>query len=90
MKIIKHAHEETTDAAQGGLLGLVKDSTLEITNCFPFPNQHKPENGDLGKSFSLNYFRFLSGDFGRYRAVSNGYHTKFTSCEFRLFTSGFL
>jgi translation initiation factor 3 subunit H len=47
LKIIKHAHEETTDAAQGGLLGLVKDSTLEITNCFPFPNQNKPENMDL-------------------------------------------
>jgi len=47
LKIIKHAHEETTDAAQGGLLGLVKDSTLEITNCFPFPNQNKPENIDL-------------------------------------------
>ncbi|CAF0752356.1 unnamed protein product [Rotaria sp. Silwood1] len=47
LKIIKHAHEETTDAAQGGLLGLVKDSTLEITNCFPFPNQNKPENLDL-------------------------------------------
>ncbi|CAF3232428.1 unnamed protein product [Rotaria socialis] len=47
LKIIKHAHEETTDAAQGGLLGLVKDSTLEITNCFPFPNQNKPENVDL-------------------------------------------
>jgi len=47
LKIIKHAHEETTDAAQGGLLGLVKDSTLEVTNCFPFPNQNKPENIDL-------------------------------------------
>ncbi len=49
LKIIKHAHEETTDAAQGGLLGLVKDSSLEITNCFPFPNPNKPENIDLGK-----------------------------------------
>jgi translation initiation factor 3 subunit H len=47
LKIIKHAHEETTDAAQGGLLGMVKDSALEVTNCFPFPNQNKPENLDL-------------------------------------------
>jgi len=47
LKIIKHAHEETIEAAQGGLLGLVKDSTLEVTNCFPFPNQNKPENADL-------------------------------------------
>jgi len=26
---------------------LVKDSALEVTNCFPFPNQNKPENIDL-------------------------------------------
>jgi translation initiation factor 3 subunit H len=49
LKIIKHAHEETTDAAQGGLLGLVKDSSLEVTNCFPFPYQNKAENIDLGR-----------------------------------------
>ncbi|CAF1392382.1 unnamed protein product [Adineta ricciae] len=47
LKIIKHAHEETTDNAQGVLLGLVKDATLEVTNCFAFPNQNKPENIDL-------------------------------------------
>lgn len=47
LKIIKHAHEETANEAQGALLGLIKDSTLEVTNCFPFPNQKKPENMDL-------------------------------------------
>lgn len=42
MKIVKHCHEESTtnmDIAQGALLGLVVDSRLEITNCFPFPKQ---------------------------------------------------
>ncbi len=28
---------------------MVKDSTLEVTNCFPFPNPNKPENIDLGR-----------------------------------------
>ncbi|CAF0812568.1 unnamed protein product [Didymodactylos carnosus] len=63
LKIIKHAHEETTDAAQGGLLGLVNNSTqtLEITNCFPFPNQNKPENIDLGnlEQFQADIIRSL-------------------------------
>ena len=39
-KIIKHCHEEgssAVDVAQGVLLGLVADSRLEVTNCFPFP-----------------------------------------------------
>jgi len=40
MKIVKHCHEESTsnmEVAQGALLGLVVQSRLEITNCFPFP-----------------------------------------------------
>ncbi|CAF3873924.1 unnamed protein product [Rotaria sp. Silwood2] len=67
LKIIKHAHEETIDAAQGGLLGLVKDSTLEVTNCFPFPNQNKPENLDLDfeqyQSDIVKNFRRVNSDY---------------------------
>lgn len=60
LKIIKHAHEETSDPAQGGLLGLVKDSTLEVTNCFPFPNTNKPENLDLDvKKYQLDIIKSL-------------------------------
>lgn len=60
LKMIKHAHEETTDAARGGLLGLVKDSTLEITNCFPFPNDNKPENLDLDlEQYQSDFIRNL-------------------------------
>jgi len=50
---------------------LVKDSALEVTNCFPFPNQNKPENMDLGKDIFINNFisyRFLSLDLEQYQA----------------------
>ncbi|XP_014248099.1 eukaryotic translation initiation factor 3 subunit H [Cimex lectularius] len=43
MKIVKHCHEECAgnlEVAQGALLGLVVDSRLEITNCFPFPKTY--------------------------------------------------
>jgi len=76
LKIIKHAHEETIEAAQGGLLGLVKDSTLEVTNCFPFPNQNKPENADLGSlaNFSLEKSIHYSLHIFRSRTISEGHH----------------
>lgn len=38
LKIVKHCHEEGAgEIAQGILLGLLVDKTLEITNCFPLP-----------------------------------------------------
>lgn len=54
LKIIKHCHEEGTSSdAQGLLLGLVVDSRLEITNCFPFPRSNDDEETDDGELFSL-------------------------------------
>jgi hypothetical protein len=41
MKLIKHCHEvdlANLGIAQGALLGLVTDTRLEITHCFPFPS----------------------------------------------------
>ena len=39
MKLIKHCHEvDLANLAQGALLGLVTDTRLEITHCFPFPS----------------------------------------------------
>ena len=43
MKLIKHCHEleastSGSGVAQGALLGLVTDTRLEITHCFPFPS----------------------------------------------------
>ena len=37
MKIIKHARENPFESVSGPLLGLVVNHTLQITNCFPFP-----------------------------------------------------
>lgn len=38
LRIVKHCHEEGAgEIAQGVLLGLLVDRTLEITNCFPHP-----------------------------------------------------
>ena len=41
MKLIKHCHEvdlANLGIAQGALLGLVTETRLEITHCFPFPS----------------------------------------------------
>ncbi|XP_013405028.1 eukaryotic translation initiation factor 3 subunit H [Lingula anatina] len=49
LKIIKHCQEEGaggTDLVQGVLLGLVVDTRLEITNCFPFPRHTEDEDFD--------------------------------------------
>ena len=51
LKIIKHCQEEGAggqDLVQGVLLGLVVDSRLEITNCFPFPRHNEEEDFDEG------------------------------------------
>lgn len=51
LKIIKHCQEEGaggTDLVQGVLLGLVVDTRLEITNCFPFPRHNEEEDFDEG------------------------------------------
>jgi len=39
MKIIKHCKENLPDLVTGQLLGLDVGSTLEVTNCFPFPSR---------------------------------------------------
>ncbi|PAA81672.1 hypothetical protein BOX15_Mlig021371g3 [Macrostomum lignano] len=46
LKIAKHFHEEQMSGnriVQGLLFGLVQDTRLEITNCFPFPRQSDDE-----------------------------------------------
>eukprot|EP01102_Stenamoeba_stenopodia_P002380 TRINITY_DN121_c0_g1_i1.p1 TRINITY_DN121_c0_g1~~TRINITY_DN121_c0_g1_i1.p1 ORF type:complete len:349 (+),score=97.74 TRINITY_DN121_c0_g1_i1:209-1255(+) len=39
MKIIKHCKENLPELVNGQLLGLDIGRTLEVTNCFPFPNR---------------------------------------------------
>jgi len=48
LKIVKHCHEEGAgEIAQGVLLGLLVDKTLEITNCFPSPKGEDEEINDI-------------------------------------------
>ena len=59
-KIIKHCHEEgstAVDVAQGVLLGLVADTRLEVTNCFPFP-KNLDENFDE-EEYQMEMMRHL-------------------------------
>jgi translation initiation factor 3 subunit H len=37
LKIVKHCTDSMPSLATGQLLGLDVGSTLEVTNCFPFP-----------------------------------------------------
>ena len=37
MKIVKHARENPGEVAEGSLLGLTTETSLEVTNCFPLP-----------------------------------------------------
>jgi len=60
MKLIKHCHEAENSAtafAQGALLGLVADTRLEITHCFPFPSMSDETLDD--EDFQLTMMRRL-------------------------------
>ena len=53
MKLIKHCHEvDLANLAQGALLGLVTDTRLEITHCFPFPSVNDETFSD--EDFQVN------------------------------------
>lgn len=57
---MKHCHEQgstAVDVAQGVLLGLVADTTLEVTNCFPFPKNFD-ENFDE-EEYQMEMMRHL-------------------------------
>jgi len=59
LRIIKHAQEEVSSKAevQGVLLGMVDDSQLEVTNCFPFPKL-EDENAEMDYQYKmLKHFR---------------------------------
>merc|ERR1711871_1165692 len=43
LKIVKHCTENLPQLVTGQLLGLDYDSTLEVTNCFPFPSRTETE-----------------------------------------------
>lgn len=51
LKIIKHCRESLPTFVAGSMLGLAMDSTLEVTNCFPFPSD-TGDDDDTGLSGS--------------------------------------
>jgi len=60
MKLIKHCHEAENSGsvfAQGALLGLVAETRLEITHCFPFPTFNDESIDD--EDFQLTMMRRL-------------------------------
>jgi len=60
MKLIKHCHEvnlANLGVAQGALLGLVADTRLEITHCFPFPSVSDESVND--EDFQIDMMRRL-------------------------------
>lgn len=54
LKIIKHCFEEgASECAQGVLLGLLVDTKLEITNCFPYPKTGDEEYDELNYQIEM-------------------------------------
>jgi len=50
MKIIKHCNENLPEFVTGQLLGLDFNATLEVTNCFPFPNRGEDDEEETDAS----------------------------------------
>ena len=72
MKLIKHCHEvdlANLGIAQGALLGLVTDTRLEITHCFPFPSvsdeTFSDEDFQVNKTVFCGSAKVLSTAFSR-------------------------
>eukprot|EP00976_Prorocentrum_cordatum_P074165 1181403-Prorocentrum_minimum.AAC.4 len=60
LKIIKHCKECMPSLVTGQLLGLDIGSTLEVTNCFPFPSRTEAEDEETdGASYQLEMMRCL-------------------------------
>ena len=60
LKIIKHCKENLPNLVTGQLLGLDIGSTLEVTNCFPYPNRGvEEEDGEDDGMYQLEMMRCL-------------------------------
>jgi len=62
MKIIKHCRENLPELVTGQLLGLDFDSSLEVTNCFPFPQRSDEEEeseAEAGAEYQMEMMRSL-------------------------------
>jgi len=93
MKIIKHCYEERSsiDTPRGGLLGLVIDNRLELTNTFPFPFTKAGEESvdDEYTSAMMMHMKKINQDYlhvGWYQACELG---SFVTTEFVLAQQGY-
>jgi len=61
LKIIKHCKENLPELVTGQLLGLDFDSTLEVTNCFPFPRVDEEDDADAesGVEYQIEMMKCL-------------------------------
>jgi len=62
LKIIKHCRENLPELVTGQLLGLDVNSTLEVTNSFPFPQREEEasvDEAESGAKYSLEMMRHL-------------------------------
>eukprot|EP00744_Colponema_vietnamica_P002921 GILI01004536.1.p1 GENE.GILI01004536.1~~GILI01004536.1.p1 ORF type:complete len:330 (+),score=117.75 GILI01004536.1:107-1096(+) len=61
LKVIKHCRENLPSLVSGQLLGLDFDTSLEITNCFPFPGNTEEENEDEDETaeYQFNMLRSM-------------------------------
>jgi len=62
LKIIKHCQDHLPDCVTGQLLGLDVDTTLEVTNCFPFPSRYEDqeeETEEAGAEYQRDMMRCL-------------------------------
>eukprot|EP00019_Armaparvus_languidus_P001784 CAMPEP_0168589734 /NCGR_PEP_ID=MMETSP0420-20121227/6173_1 /TAXON_ID=498008 /ORGANISM="Pessonella sp." /LENGTH=320 /DNA_ID=CAMNT_0008625307 /DNA_START=1 /DNA_END=963 /DNA_ORIENTATION=+ len=58
LKIIKHC-SDTSELVTGHLLGLDNENKLEITNCFPFPNNDDDDAEEAGVEYQYEMMRCL-------------------------------
>eukprot|EP00008_Paramoeba_atlantica_P003135 CAMPEP_0201490294 /NCGR_PEP_ID=MMETSP0151_2-20130828/26001_1 /ASSEMBLY_ACC=CAM_ASM_000257 /TAXON_ID=200890 /ORGANISM="Paramoeba atlantica, Strain 621/1 / CCAP 1560/9" /LENGTH=326 /DNA_ID=CAMNT_0047876205 /DNA_START=89 /DNA_END=1069 /DNA_ORIENTATION=+ len=60
LKLIKHCKENVPDLVTGQLLGLDNATTLEVTNCFPFPSRvENEESSESGADYQIEMMRYL-------------------------------
>lgn len=59
LKIIKHCRESLPTFVAGSMVGLAMDSTLEVTNCFPFPPDNDEDDDDAGSDYLTDMLKFM-------------------------------
>lgn len=80
LKVIKHCKEVFPTCVTGQLVGMAIGSTLEITNCFPFPQAKDMDEGTDAEKYQLNMMKQLrevnidANSVGWYQSTTLGSH----------------